>query len=129
MAGGDALACLLALGDETHPFALSPQVPARPLKVTWPRRVDLNGVSVFRSRGLSRPRSDDALRRLDRRKASFRKLSAGVFLASEGDMAADNPSCIVLATPLDVPGRTRSGEDHIHAWHYIDVLCCAIVFV
>ena len=106
MAGGDALACLLALGDETHPFAHSPQVPARPLKVTWPRRVDLNGVSVFRSRGLSRPRSDDALRRLDRRKASFRKLSAGVFLAFEGDMAAENPSCIVLATPLDVPGRT-----------------------
>ena len=33
---GDALACLSALGDETHPFALSPQVPARPLKVTWP---------------------------------------------------------------------------------------------
>ena len=61
MAGGDALACLLALGNETHPFASSPQVPARPVKVTWLQRVNLRRISVFRISGLSPPCSDDAL--------------------------------------------------------------------
>ena len=44
-------------------------------------------------------------------------------------MAAQNPSCIVLASPLDVPGRTRSGEDHMYVWLSIVVfvLCKSVV--
>jgi len=123
MRSPDSAPCL-GLGDETHPFASSPQVPARPLKVTWLQRVDLRPVSVFRVSRLSPPRSDDALACLSalpglgRRNAPFRKLSAGAFLAAEGDMAAENPGCIVLASPLNVPGRTRSGEDHMSGTLY-----------